>query len=189
MSQSFTPIRRKRGAYNTEHAFKFLVYFKKAIANPGSDLFLPSELFGWSTTTLHNRLSEALLWFTHNEQQPEVCEYKPKDFICLRGMINFTAGVLGDKEGVMIRFKKSNYLPVESDIVEIGQVQTSVEAKWKVELLGWLENSNNTDPLILEGAAQLGRLLSKEDIAWIERTLFTAGIEFQVEAGFIRAMK
>jgi hypothetical protein len=183
----------RRPSYNINNSLRYLMFFKLAIEKPGMDLFIPAECSKWNVgvRTLQNRISEGLLWLTANDLEPEICIHRKEDFQRLRGSVKFRVCSVDGKDGVMLVFKYAGVnIAEEVDIKEIGISEDikSGEVAWKRKLLGWIEEGAS-EPFILEGAKNLGRILTPSDIEWVQRTLNGVVDEVDVAETYIRAMR
>jgi len=195
-----------RHTYSENNAKRFKSTFDKCLDNE-TDEFISCEMAGLKITSLKQRCNEALLWLINNDIKGS--KHNKEEYKYFRSKIKFKAVTYGGKEGVIVSWftsalhsksltreiksihsisTKNKFNLLSSKDQDKDQDNKDNKIHWKERILSFI-GDDNIRVLDLQGDDFQGNLLTDIDTEWIINTLTSAGIEYEIGANKIVAIK
>lgn len=205
--QNYVPLTFTRHSYSLANTNRFKKIIDKCIENK-TDEFISAESQNVSVLTLRHRVAEALLYLCNNDI--EKSSLKKEDYIKVRPFLKTTPVSLGGKPGILLSWKVIKFTKSLSQVNKIKARDTKLSEGESISVannlsrlalnknpnLHWKERViqfiGDDDIVILDisnpedfNHIPLGEL----EIEWLTTTFSKAGLEFEVDAFSIKAVK
>jgi hypothetical protein len=153
--------------------------------------------------TLHQRMNEALLWLIELcDKELTDSKYKSVDYLSYRNRVRFRPIIMGNKEGILFDWtnitktpnrKSSSQTrgaePINVNALESLGASHTVTKDWKTRVLDFIVNEDELTLSIDTPEEFGGYFLNEIDIEWLNKTLTSSGLEYQIGPQLIRAVK
>jgi len=198
-------LKKPRSSYTQENALKFVRIFDACIDDETKkglrlNRWLDPDIYCMGMNTYYNRIVDALKWLCENTLTCAGYINKPDNYLRFRASIRFKKDILGptNKYGIGIVYNSVGLIvtPDSGSMISVSEKTDSLSdepvmaEKWRTAIYEFLDNENMA-VLELIGIEKLGKLLTKADKMWIEKTLSGADILHEVgeKGDYLKAVK